>query len=389
MTLVFSLPFCLLLPDGDYQIRMDDGETDTIHLTKIIPKVFDERLPYRGFRKGELENVSSLWINGKEVKAEDLPNSTEFGVVHKYVNKAGDEIIPQFTGDEVSISEPELINKVAKEKLSKNDMIPNDGEFDEYSMGEHYHGRQLVINTEVKKDGFGRFRYTKVYYTTPKVLPLEERFIRAISSVNRLIDVYRVETGDYWITSITEDDIFIYKNVSDTETQMAYSMKGFTRAKKDKDAETVELIKNQLKNSEPQDPFMMLILDSQKSVNEGKNYLSVIYSIIALESLIKSCIIYYTKTKGLNEKMQNDLISQGIFFLVNTMLKIFVVSSDLTEDLIKKVSDGIILRNKIIHRSKLNVSEEDARNLLFNVRTMAEVLTRDIVRQYGNGAGTV
>lgn len=381
MTLVFSLPFCLLLPDGDYQVRMDDGEVDTIHLKKIIPKIFDERLPYRGFRKGELDNIKDLWIDGKKIAAEELANYSDFGKVTKYIDKQEKETIPQISDDDVSISEPELLNKAAKLKLSKIDGKIDEWE-DEYTTGEHYHGRQLVVNAEVKKDSFGRFRYSKVYYTSPKILPIKDRFTRAISAVNRLIDIYRVETSDYWITSITENDIFIYKNVSDTDTQMGYSMKGFTRVKKDKEAETVDQIKNQLMNPVPEHPFMMLILDAEKSVNDGKNYLSVIYSIIALESLVKVYILFYARIKGLGEKAENDLSSQGIYFLVNTILKIFVKSSEFSEDLIKKVSEGISLRNKIIHKSKLDVSEQDARKVLGDVRTMARILSEDIGKQY-------
>ena len=63
MPLVFFLPFCLLLPDGDCQVKMYNDEIVTLNLTKIVPKIFDERLPYRGFLKGELEKHSRLTSN--------------------------------------------------------------------------------------------------------------------------------------------------------------------------------------------------------------------------------------------------------------------------------------------------------------------------------------
>jgi hypothetical protein len=66
MTLVFSLPFCLLLPNGDYQVKLDKDETVTLNLTKVISKIFDERLPVRGFLKGELEKTASLWVINKK-----------------------------------------------------------------------------------------------------------------------------------------------------------------------------------------------------------------------------------------------------------------------------------------------------------------------------------
>jgi hypothetical protein len=69
--------------------------------------------------------------------------------------------------------------------------------------------------------------------------------------------------------------------------------------------------------------------------------------------------------------------------------KIFVESNEFTEELIRKVSEGITLRNKIIHRSKLDVSEEDARSVLANVRALAAVLSKDIDKQYINRENSV
>ena len=99
-------------------------------------------------------------------------------------------------------------------------------------MGEHYHGRQLVINTEVKKDSFGRFRYTKVLYKSSATLNMKDQFSRAIKAINRLIDLYRVETFDYWISNITENDILVYKIVSDKDPQIHFSTQGLLALKK-------------------------------------------------------------------------------------------------------------------------------------------------------------
>jgi hypothetical protein len=48
MGLAFSLPFCLLLPDNNYLVRLDKDDIVTLKLTKTIPQQYDERLPYRG-----------------------------------------------------------------------------------------------------------------------------------------------------------------------------------------------------------------------------------------------------------------------------------------------------------------------------------------------------
>lgn len=77
MELVFSLPFCLLIPDGDYQVKLDKDEMVTLNLTKVTPKIFDERMPVRGFMKGELENIADLKIMGQKGHGECIGRQTE------------------------------------------------------------------------------------------------------------------------------------------------------------------------------------------------------------------------------------------------------------------------------------------------------------------------
>lgn len=60
--LIFSLPFCLLLPDDTYEVKLGEDDIVILKLSKVIPKTYDERLPFRGFLKGELETISRLKI---------------------------------------------------------------------------------------------------------------------------------------------------------------------------------------------------------------------------------------------------------------------------------------------------------------------------------------
>ncbi len=380
MPLVFSLPFCLLLPDGDYQVKMEGNDIVNLHLTKVIPTTFDERLPFRGFHKGELNNISKLWVIGKDSAKQidilDLPKFTDAGTITKFLDKKGKQIVPQFEGNDVNLSEPEILNESAKVKFSKTDE-PQEWT-DWYSEQEHYHGRQIVINTEVKKDSFGRFRYTKIAYSSPKMEHMDEEFRRAVKAVNRLIDVYRVETSDYWITNITENDIFIYKSISEKDTQMAFTMKGFTKMKSDKDLETQNKIKDALIHPEPQFPFMMLLLDADKSIDDGKYFLSVIYAITALESIVKFYVMFYAQKKNITEKVTKKLISLNLYTLVTTILRIFVTSAKFDDKLEDQILYGISLRNKIIHQSELKITLKDAESIIQNVRTLAGVLMEDL-----------
>ena len=378
LVLVFSLPFCLLLPDGDYPVKLD-GDTVTLNLTKVVPKIFDERLPYRGFFKGELDKISKLGVlfrkgNNKEIDVNDLTNIKEFGTIIKYFTKEGKEIVPQIIHNDVNLQESDIIRDVFTKMEEKHGDVPDDWS----STQEFYLGRQIIINGEIKRDRQGRFRYTKIKYSSPKKLHYKEEFVRAIKAVNILIDLYREYTHAYWITNITEDEIFIYKNVSETQLSQAYSYKGFIQTKPDCSFDIVNDIKNQLIAQEPRFPYFMLILDAKKSFNEKNYYLSVVYAITALESIVKMCILIHTGKRNFSKTQEKKFMDASLNFLVTIALKNFVLSADFTDDLIDKVVLGIKIRNDIIHKTKLDVTEKHAIDTLENIQKMADVLIKDL-----------
>lgn len=383
MVLVISLPCCLLLPNGDYQVKLDKDDTVNLNLTKVIPNIYDERLPYRGFREGELANISKLRImftnEVRDVDTEELPKIKESGIVIKYFDKTGQEIIPELVKNDVNLQESDILRDSMIRTLSQNDSIPED-EIDRL-MREQYHGRQILFNGEIKKDSFGRFRYTKVRYSSTKVLNMDREFERAVKAINILIDVYRIETQEHWITNITEDEIFIYKSVSEDNGQMAYSMKGFTQKKEDHNAETISGIKKKLLNRDVESPYFMLIMDAMKALDDGKYYLAVIYAITALESIVKTYIIIYSKRRTFSDRVIDNLLSLGLQFQLSTILKIFVVSKKFEDNLIDKAREGIRIRNKIIHQSDFNVNKEKAKEIIQNIKEIVAILIYDLNKE--------
>lgn len=381
MVLVFSLPFCLLLPDGDYPVKFADDDIVNLNLSKVIPTVYDERLPFRGFKKGELDDISYLWVmfrnGGKKIDVTDLPKVEEYGIVTKYFNKSGKEVVPQLVRNDVDLHESEIMNESFKRKF--RDTVPPEY-LEQHTADSYYHGRQIIINGEITRDRFGRFRYTKVKYNSAKQLHYKDEFERAIRAVNILIDVYRQKTFDHWITNVTEKEIFIYKSISEQHSQMSYSTKGFSQTRPDHDSETVNEIKNELIDRRLEIPYFMLMLDAEQSLDHEKYFLSVIYAITALESFVKMYVIVHCKKVGISEKVEKNLTSARLTFLVTTILRIFVNSSELTEDLISKIEEGIKIRNRVIHQTKLDVSKQEARNVIQNVREMARILAIDLSR---------
>jgi hypothetical protein len=149
MTLVFSLPFCLLLPDGNYQVKLDKDEIVTLNLTKVIPKIFDERLPYRGFLRGELEDISALKIwdekqgSGGWMSVDGLKQIDEKKLVIEYKTKDGKEIVPQIDpsmiekdvdiSQDINVDPEKFARSLGQEKLGPeiiNQIIPEWGKME-------------------------------------------------------------------------------------------------------------------------------------------------------------------------------------------------------------------------------------------------------------------
>src|SRR5688572_14826239 len=55
MSYMFSLPFCLRLPDGDYKVRISKDDKVTLRLAKKVPNTYDERLGLRGLKESDLQ----------------------------------------------------------------------------------------------------------------------------------------------------------------------------------------------------------------------------------------------------------------------------------------------------------------------------------------------
>jgi hypothetical protein len=181
LILVFSLPFCLLLPDGDYQIRLDKDEVVTLNLTKVTPKIFDERIPCRSFLKGELENIDQLKIwdeksgGGGWVSVDQLEHIEGKKVIIEYKTKDGKEIVPivepSIIEKDVDISQDVYISPDKFAKLFNLDYLGPEiinRMISDLRYG-HATGRRLVVNAEVRKDRYGRIRYTKVRFISNKI----------------------------------------------------------------------------------------------------------------------------------------------------------------------------------------------------------------------------
>ena len=374
MGVTFSLPFCLLLPDDSYLIKLDEDETVTLKLTKTTPQNYDERLPYRGLTKNELNEISKVKIifpsqnKTGEVDIKDFKKITDYGIIIQYTKKNGETVIPQLDG------------------------LVSDFDYDEYLKTTHnydaayaekkimdskiYTPKEIIIKGEVPKDKIGRFRYTKIEFISNKQLHPELEFKQAIKATNMLINVYRVETMHYWITNIRENDVFIYEDFSNATT--TYTKKGIKKIQDDINIDTVNSIKSSLVKSTKPFPLEILIVESMAALEEERYYLSIIYSITALESIIKIYFNEYFKVYNTSAKKRKAMFSRyHLYQLVTEQLESYIKGS-IDKKLIDEIGEQIDIRNEIIHDTNLSIDITSAIKTIENVKKILSLLHKEL-----------
>ena len=376
MVLVFSLPFCLLLPDGDYHIALNESEKITLNLTKVIPNIIDERLPYRNFSKKELDHIKTIKIfipnryESIEISPRDLSQITDYGIVIHYIDNKDRKVIPELDYEDIDLDEDNTIDK--KNSLKYPSEFINDTKQMHTVIG-----RQIIINGEISKDKIGRYRYTKVKVQHDNDTETDELFKKSIKAVNILIDQYRVWTLNYWIQRVRENDVFIYQNIDNNSFDKSFSIQGYTRYKKDIDNDIVKLMQNNLVDFIQPLPFQILRAEAQNAFDSENYFLSIIYSITSLESVLNLFLKIYFKKNRTTNKLRKDIMSVGLFKLVTEQLRPLVKSTTLTLDLLNKLGNAIRIRNDIIHNSNLKIPRETANQTIVNVTKLTIILVED------------
>lgn len=228
--LIFSLPFCLLLPDDIYQVNLGENDIVTLKLSKVIPKTYDERLPFRGFLKGELENISRLKIfNPKSgfggwIEKNQLNEIKDKIIVNEYETLDGVKIVPTVSNSTIDkdLNWDADIQQLALEELKKKGVDPDDEFFDdEIDIRNIFKsGRRLILNCEINRDRYGRCRYTRIIYESSKLVHYEKEFPRAVRAINILVSLYRLSTNSHWITKVSQREFFTTKLLMSTNQIM-------------------------------------------------------------------------------------------------------------------------------------------------------------------------
>ena len=219
-------------------------------------------MPVRGFMKGELENITDLKIIGQKgygewIQIDKLNQVTEKKYVIEYKTKDGKRIAPEVDqtiiekdvdiGQDINIYPDEFAKTLGEEPFSPDTIS--------YMISERAkNGRRLFVNVEVINYPFGRFRYTKVRFTSNREINYEEQFKKAVNAVNILIIKYRSITNDFWITKIREEDIFLYKSVRDNSFDLSYTSKGIIQIRPDHSTSLIDHLYESLISDQPEFP---------------------------------------------------------------------------------------------------------------------------------------
>jgi hypothetical protein len=199
----------------------------------------------------------------------------------------------------------------------------DDGLFDESPLMHE----QIYLNAEIERDRLGRLRYTRVLFLNEgDEYPLD----KILRAMNKLIDVYRVISDEYWLNRINEDDILFTSQTNSEGDSGGFVYGGMIKAKPDINDEKLKLLTTLLTrtNSIPTSHF--LLLDAKKALDERDHALAIIYSITALESVTKQYFERMALSKGLSRKMFQNT---RLFTLVTVLMRLILSKDKLPDTL--------------------------------------------------------
>jgi hypothetical protein len=320
---------------------------------------------------------------GKWISREELKEITDFNIVNEYRTNDGVKIVPKVSPSiiERDINWDEDIQQIAIDEYKKKSI--DDGEFsdDEDDIRRlYYSGRTLYLNTEVYRDRYGRCRYTRIIYESPKNLHFELEFKRAVTAINILISQYRLWTNNFWITRVSEREFFFYKNYDGSDSFHVGNEIGHSQYVPDFDKQTVERIRRSIVNKETQDlliqlPFFQLRLDAWNAFDQTNYHLSVIYIITALESVVLTLLgQYLSKTKI--KKLERVPLT---YIITKTLKQIFPYYR--MAIYLKTTVEAIQVRNRILHQGDINIEIKEAEEILKDVNEFIDFLLKDLMKK--------
>lgn len=304
MDFSFSLPFCLRLPDGEYEVKISDNEFVKLILTKKLPTKYDDRMGIRGLTPDDLKDASVIHLMSL--------------VDGRLIEASPDQVW--------KIKEPAEVSYY----IGKTDGQNHDFE------------HPVLINSELIRDRLGRFRYT---YVTVVYEGKDDVIRIAVDAVNKLIDHYRIFSNHYWVNRITPDDIKVYY----TEGGKQRSYSPTVSFQPDIEQFGVESIMKFIKSDSIAPAFYISRLDAKNAFELEDYRLAIVLSIMAIESLVKTFLAFYSQDMEISEACEKRLFDElSLYYLVNRIVRC-ILPEEFTADVLKKFDRVNQRRNDIIH----------------------------------------
>lgn len=259
------------------------------------------------------------------------------------------------------------------------------------------------MNCEIKGDRFGRVAYSIVVVSIPsgdlELTDTDSLIGRAVKCVNRLIDVYKTVTEEFWIPTISSADLIgvQYRHCDENGQEkpgLVYGgpmqvpglnvggplqiiSSGLTSIKRPPEIHI--RIRDMLTKGSTIPTYTSLMLDSQNSIRFGRFPLAVVEAQTAFESffyafvgheLLKKGLMTSTlqaeldrpstlKQKGLKNSASGKKLDKLELFssLVTTPPRSFAKGVTEHDNWFNQTYE---LRNKVIHRGKNDVTQKEA-----------------------------
>jgi hypothetical protein len=331
------LPFCLHVPDGEYVVKLSQNDVVALRLKKIVPKSYDERMGYRGIVDSDLHDICEVGIVSIEQSGEQAKNRSR-------------------------LVEPEDLSEIGefcqvihvKDKNGKMKIAGSPLPAGYFSHEDFLTDKAIYLNAEIKKDRLGRLRYTRVEITSHSP---DYPFPKVLLAVNKLIDAYRIISKEYWLGRISEQDILLTTETALDGSSVGAAHMGIAKAEPDIGRKHISRLVELITSSCPVSTSDLLMLDAQKALDEENNALAVVYSITALESVVKQYVRKMARDKGWPEE---KFVKLNLATLVNVVLRIIFDKLELSDGLMKDFVSANILRNRIIHEATISIKKEEA-----------------------------
>jgi hypothetical protein len=251
---------------------------------------------------------------------------------------------------------------------------------------------------EMWRDRRGTFRYSSAIIYMPysdaaspdlekmmDFMPTQTYLSYAIEYMNRLLRVYRLVTGDYYIPALAIEDIWHYFGVGIADAgsqpvQMRYMPMGVGEPEvnllPDKRPDEVGEIKEMLRTEAPIPDEEELLMSARDFLDTGSPRLAVVEVETAFEVVVDRFVARYYRELGCSNEKIAKILKCGFENLIrdhlSAKIKPFAEGMPVYDNWLMETYKP---RCDLVHGERLQVTEEEAEKAIRRVEEALEYLT--------------